>query len=131
MSTEQPRRPIDNSTPGSATQLRRLTTRTIARAQCEGPEPRPKEWRDHLRNLQEWVCELLIKNRELRMALEKEKHHGESNEIAFDAFSARTDRCAFDPSQFRSATNSRRSLARRPLLREPTDWKEIHPYTDT
>jgi hypothetical protein len=30
----------------------------------------PEEWQDKLRSLQQWVCELLIKNQELRMALE-------------------------------------------------------------
>jgi len=36
----------------------------------EEPARRPEEWQDHLRSLQQWVCELLIKNQELRMALE-------------------------------------------------------------
>lgn len=31
-----------------------------------------KNGRDHLRSLQQWVCELLVKNQELRMALESE-----------------------------------------------------------
>ena len=28
-----------------------------------------QEWQDELRSLQQWVCELLIKNQQLRMAL--------------------------------------------------------------
>jgi len=37
---------------------------------AEEMERRPAEWQDKLRSLQQWVCELLIKNQELRMALE-------------------------------------------------------------
>lgn len=29
----------------------------------------PEEWQLQLRNLQEWICELLIRNQQLRMAL--------------------------------------------------------------
>jgi len=36
----------------------------------EKPARGPEEWQDHLRSLQRWICELLIKNQELRMALE-------------------------------------------------------------
>jgi hypothetical protein len=32
----------------------------------EGPE---KEWRQRLRSLEEWICELLIQNQQLRMSL--------------------------------------------------------------
>jgi hypothetical protein len=79
MTTEQSRKPFDNATARSITQLRRLAIRAVAGPQREEPERGQEEWQDHLRNLQEWVCELLVKNQELRMALEKEKHHGESN----------------------------------------------------
>ncbi len=79
MTTEQPRKPFDNATAGSIAPSQRLATRAIAGAQCEEPERGSEEWQDHLRNLQQCVCELLIKNQVLRMALEKEKHHGESN----------------------------------------------------
>lgn len=30
----------------------------------------PEEWQERFRNLQQWVCELLIKNQQLRMLLE-------------------------------------------------------------
>ena len=38
--------------------------------QAESPvEGLQDDWRIRLRNLQEWICELLIKNQQLRMAL--------------------------------------------------------------
>ena len=53
--------------------------------QYEEPTRGPEEWQKLLNSLQQWVCELLIKNQELRMALEsaaaqeKEKRDGYSN----------------------------------------------------
>ena len=85
MSTEQREKPFGNATAGSITPLRRLASRAIAGPHCEEPAPGPEEWQDHLSSLQQLVRELLIKNQELRLALEsamaqeKEKHHGESN----------------------------------------------------
>lgn len=40
------------------------------RNRCEEPARVPEEWQDRLRSLEQWVCELLIKNQKLRMALE-------------------------------------------------------------
>jgi hypothetical protein len=69
MSTEQPQKPFGNTTAGSITPLRRLASRTIAGPQYEEPV-RGQKGQDHLSSLQRLVCELLIKNQELRLALE-------------------------------------------------------------
>jgi hypothetical protein len=45
----------------------------IAGAWHEEPEPGPEEWRSRMRTLQQYVCELLIKNQQLRMSLESTK----------------------------------------------------------
>jgi hypothetical protein len=82
MSTEQREKPFGNATAGSITPLRRLASRAIAGSHCEEPALGPEERQDHLRSLQQLVRELLIKNQELRMALEsatvqeKEKQGG-------------------------------------------------------
>jgi len=70
MSTEQRQKPFGNATAGPITPLRRLASRTIAGPQCEEPVRGQEEWQDHLSSLQRLVCELLIKNQELRLALE-------------------------------------------------------------
>jgi len=36
----------------------------------------PDDWSLQLRNLQEWICELLIKNQQLRMALMEARSKG-------------------------------------------------------
>ena len=85
MNTEQRQKPFGDATAGSVTRLQRLASRVIAGPQYEEPAQRPEEWQDHLRGLQQWVCELLIKNQELRLALEsaiaqvKEKQDGSNN----------------------------------------------------
>ena len=64
--------------------LQRLPGRVIEGQQYEEPTQGPEEWQKLLNSLQQWVCELLIKNQKLRMALEsaaqeKEKRDGYSN----------------------------------------------------
>ena len=78
MNAEQRRKPTPNSTVRFITPLQRPASRLTA-----GPEEEltrgPEEWQDQMKRLQQWVCELLIKNQELRLALastmaqEKEK----------------------------------------------------------
>ena len=70
MTAEQRHKPFGNAIAGSITPLQSLASRFIAPPQDEEPARGPEEWHDHLRSLQQWVCELLIKNQELRMALE-------------------------------------------------------------
>jgi hypothetical protein len=82
---EQRQKPFGKATAGSITPLQRLASRVIAGPHYEEPVRGAEEWQDHLRSLQQWVCDLLIKNEELRMALdsataqEKKKDDGESN----------------------------------------------------
>ena len=70
MDSEQRQKPFGKATAGFNTPLQRVAIRVIAGPQYEEPTQGPDDWQDHLRSLQQWVCELLIKNQELRMALE-------------------------------------------------------------
>ena len=70
MDSEQRQKPYGKAAAGSNTPFEHIASRVIARPQYEEPARGPEEWQDHLRSLQQWVCELLIKNQELRMALE-------------------------------------------------------------
>jgi len=83
MNTELRQKPFSKVGEWSVTPLQRLPDRVIEGQQYEEPTLGPDEWRDLLRSLQQWVCELLIKNQELRMALEsaqeREKWDGYSN----------------------------------------------------
>jgi len=52
------------------TRAPRETDAVEARMQYEEPgQEREENWRRSLHSLQEWICELLIKNQELRMSL--------------------------------------------------------------
>jgi hypothetical protein len=68
MDTEQRQKPLGNATAGSNTRVQHLGSRVIAGPQYEEPARGPEEWQDRLRSLEQWVCELLIKNQKLRMA---------------------------------------------------------------
>ena len=70
MGSEQRQTPCGKATAGSDPPWQHLAGRVIARRQFEEPAPAPEEWQDHLRSLEQWVCELLINNQELRMAPE-------------------------------------------------------------
>jgi hypothetical protein len=51
-----------------------LTTASVAGRQQETVDKgQEKEWEAHLRNLQQLICELLIKNQQLRWLLESEQ----------------------------------------------------------
>ena len=53
----------------AASTLRRAETLGV-RPQYEQPgDEREEQWSKSLRGLQEWICELLIQNQELRMSL--------------------------------------------------------------
>jgi hypothetical protein len=85
ISTEQRQNRFGNGAAGSITPFRRLASRPIAEPHCEESAPMQEEWQNHLSTLRQLVCELLIKNQELRLALEsaiaqeKDIHHAESN----------------------------------------------------
>lgn len=85
MNTEQSQKPLDKAGAWSIRPLQRPASRVIEGPQYEEPTRGPEEWQNLLNSLQQWVCELLIKNQELRMALqavatqETEKRNGYSN----------------------------------------------------
>jgi len=85
MNTEQRHMPFGKAGAWSITPLRPLASRVIEGPQYEEPAQGPEARQNLLRSLQQWVCELLIKNQELRMALEstaaqeKENRDGYSN----------------------------------------------------
>ena len=85
MNTKQRQKPFGKAGAWSITPLQRMESRVIEGPQYEEPTRGPEERQDLLNDLQQWVCELLIKNQELRMALqavatqETEKRNGYSN----------------------------------------------------
>jgi hypothetical protein len=76
MNTEQPQKLFANAATGSISPVQSLASRVIAGSQYEEPAQKPDEWQDRLRSLEQWVCELLIKNQELRLALESSAAQG-------------------------------------------------------
>ena len=80
MNTEQSQRSFGKAGAWSIAPLQRPASRVIEGPQYEEPTREPEEWQKLQNSLQQWVCELLIKNQELRMALksaagqEKERH---------------------------------------------------------
>jgi hypothetical protein len=56
--------------PGCTASAQRQTDAVEPRMQYEGPgQEREEDWRRSLHSLQECICELLIRNQELRMSL--------------------------------------------------------------
>lgn len=60
---------------GPVPRVQRSTNAPVAGSRYEQPNQQPnweleEEWQDRLRSLQQWICELLIKNQQLRMSLE-------------------------------------------------------------
>jgi hypothetical protein len=80
MNTEQSQTPFGNAGEWSITPMQHRASRVTEGPQYEEPTRESEEWRNLLNSLQQWLCELLIKNQELRMALEsaagqeKERH---------------------------------------------------------
>lgn len=85
LNTEQSQKPFGKAGAWSITPLQRLESRVIEGPQYEVPPRRPEEWQNLLNGLEQWARELLIKNQELRMALqevttqETEERNGYSN----------------------------------------------------
>jgi hypothetical protein len=60
---------------GPVPRVQRLSNASVAESRYEQPNQQAnreleEEWQDRLRSLQRWICELLIKNQQLRMSLE-------------------------------------------------------------
>jgi hypothetical protein len=68
--SEQPQEPFGKVTAPPNEPLQHLASQVIAGPQNGEPERGAEEWQDRLRSLEQWVCELLIKNQRIRMALE-------------------------------------------------------------
>jgi hypothetical protein len=69
--TTQQRQKLFGQTPSDTiASLQRLMSAPIS-GRHEQPDPGLEEqWQDRLRILQQWICELLFKNQQLRMSLE-------------------------------------------------------------
>ena len=78
--TEQRQMPVGKVGACPIAPLRSLASRVIEGPRHEEPAEGSGELQDLLRSLQQWVCELLIKNQELRMALESAAAQGEKRD---------------------------------------------------
>ena len=102
MSTLPRQRRIGETYAGSIMPGPRLARYVASESQRKEPEAGQEESQDRLRSLERWICELLVKNQQLRMALEsataseKEKQDDQSNRSPFHAPATRTDLRAFD-----------------------------------
>jgi hypothetical protein len=59
---------------GPVPRLQHSTNTSVAGSRFEQPNQQTnwdleKEWQERLRSLQQWICELLLKNQQLRMSL--------------------------------------------------------------
>lgn len=73
MDSAQRRHPFGKGTAGPIAPVQGLANRAVAGTQYEEPARGLEGRQDQLRSLEQWVCELLIKNQELRMALDSVK----------------------------------------------------------
>ena len=71
MTSLQPQECFAQAHGGPVPRLQRSTNTSVAGSRFEQPNQQlEEEWQDRLRSLQRWICELLIKNQQLRMSLE-------------------------------------------------------------
>jgi hypothetical protein len=75
MTSLQPQESFVQAYGGPVPRLQRSTNTSVAGSRFEQPHLHAnreleEEWQDRLRSLQQWICELLIKNQQLRMSLE-------------------------------------------------------------
>lgn len=71
MTTQQRPEPFVQASPDAIASLQRLMSAPVSSLRHEQSDPRLEEQRqDRLRILQQWICELLFKNQQLRMSLE-------------------------------------------------------------
>jgi hypothetical protein len=71
MAAQQRREPFAQAPAFAFASVQRLTGAPDAGRLHEQPYQRlEEEWQDRLRSLQQWICELLLKNQQLRMLLE-------------------------------------------------------------
>lgn len=70
ISTQQHQRRIGEAYEGSITPGPRLARYVVSESRRKEPQALHEESEDRLRSLEQWICELLIKNEQLRMDLE-------------------------------------------------------------
>jgi|HubBroStandDraft_1064217.scaffolds.fasta_scaffold1837777_2 hypothetical protein len=83
MTAQQRQEPVGQAPAGITPPLQHLTSATVAGLRHEHSYEEPEEdWQLRLRSSQQWICELLIKNQQLRMLLESAKapEHGGKND---------------------------------------------------
>jgi hypothetical protein len=70
MTTQQRQEPFGQAPADTIASLQRLMIAPVSGLWHEQSDPRLEEqWQDRLRTLQQWICELLFKNQQLRMSL--------------------------------------------------------------
>ena len=83
MAAQQRQEPFAQALAGPLAPVERGTSATVAGARAEQPEKvSEEEWQERLRGLQQLICELLIKNEQLRISLESAKGPERENRIA-------------------------------------------------
>jgi hypothetical protein len=74
MTTQQRQEPFGQAPTDTIASLQRLMSAPVSGLRHQqldrGPGGPEEQWQDHLRILQQWICELLFKNQQLRMSLE-------------------------------------------------------------
>jgi hypothetical protein len=74
MAAQQRQEPFTQAPAGPIAPVQRLTGAPVEGLRHEQPgQGLEEEWQDRLRSLQQLICELLIKNQQLRMSLELAK----------------------------------------------------------
>jgi hypothetical protein len=68
MTTLPPGIPFSQEAPDNSVK-RNLVAVPVGRVPNLATEDSPEEWQSRLRSLQQWICELLIKNQQLRWIL--------------------------------------------------------------
>jgi hypothetical protein len=76
MAAQQYQEPFVQAHAGAIEPVQRLRGASVAGLRHEQPDQGPEEeWHERFRSLQRCICELLIKNQQLRMALESTTNH--------------------------------------------------------
>jgi hypothetical protein len=76
MAAQQYQEPFTQAPAGSIEPVQRLRIASVAGLRCEQPyQGTEEEWHERWRSLQRCICELLIKNQQLRMALQSTTNH--------------------------------------------------------
>ena len=69
MPDPRPREPMSHPPADTVPQVERLAAEGVTAQQCEPGRTNQEDSEARLQSLQEWICELLIQNQQLRMSL--------------------------------------------------------------